>query len=514
MTNPYNLTSFYGAPFVGDVPNGAPSWAPGTTPLAISKNYSANRMNGNPTCYDEELWQSRFFYRFDPTASTVINRMAELSAGTLKNKKNDCTDEEFYYFNALVDRIWKLLSACAVEYLVSGMAIPDYATTRIMGNKLDPRLSRKRYLVPDSMWVRNPENIILRRVPFGAERRVYLKIPSEESSFIINKGVYSDGTEDKELYDMLVKDFPEYVAAINLGKTQIPLDHVQPILRKPLPNADYPQPFLVPALAAMKHKLRIKEMDHSIATKALEAILHVKAGSDEFPITEEDTILDDLKNQMQARSWNAADQLIYKFYTDHTVEMKYIYPDLEALLTPSKYDAVDGDIFMAMGFSRVLLVGESAKSNAGAGPQIILGPLSMLEEMRTRLLEWVTWLYAQLADLNNFIHIPDPFFEPLVSTDTTTLVGNAAQAVKLGAISRDTYAKLYGTDFETEHRQIQLEADAIEEATPDIPPVLPGQEQLQTPGLQQQKQNQELEFQKKQQEQTPAPVNTPPAAEK
>lgn len=459
VTNPYNLSSFYGQPFVGDVPWGP---VPGTAPIATSKYGNIyGRLNNNPVTYPEELFQCRFFYRFDPTASTVINRMSELSAGIVRNRKDDCTDEEFAYFESLSDRITQLLSACSLEYLISGMAVPDYGTTRIMGNRLDASLGRKRYIVPDHMWVRNPENIVLRRVPFGPERRVYLRIPPEEASFINNEGVYSDGTEDKELYTTLVREFPEYVAAIRAGKSEILLDHVRPILRKIMPNCDYPQPFLVPALAAMKHKLRIKEMDHSIATKALEAILHIKAGSDEFPVTEEDTVLDDLRTQMAARSYNAADQLLYKLYTDHTVKIEYIYPELQALLTPQKYEAVDADIFMAMGFSRVLLVGESAKSNAGAGPQIILGPLSMLEELRTRLLYWVKSLYKDLAELNNFTHFPAPFFDPLVASDITTLISNAHTALESGVISKNTYANLYGTNFENEQRQIRHEVEAV-----------------------------------------------------
>lgn len=463
MSNPYNLTNFYGQPFVGDVP-----WAaPGTAPIATSKmNWSAyGRLSTNPSCYEEELFQSRFFYRFDPTASTVLNRMAELSAGKVKNRRDECSDEEFYYFEALSDKLTALFSLCALEYLISGMAIPDYGTTRVMGNKLNTSLGRKRYTVPDKMWARNPENIVLKRVPFGADRRVYLRIPPEEAAFIRNKGEYPDGTQDKDLYEMLKKEFPEYVKAITVDNLSIiPLPNIRPILRKIMPNSDYPQPFLVPALAAMKHKLRIKEMDHSIATKAVEAILHIKAGSDEFPVTDEDTILDDLKTQMQARSYNAADQLFYKLYTDHTIELKYVYPELEALLTPAKYEAVDSDIFMAMGFSRVLLVGESAKSNAGAGPQIILGPLSMLQEIRDRLLEWTRMLYKELADENNFTHVPTPFFDPLVASDMTTLVSNAATALKSGVISKNTYAALYGSDFESEQRQIEFEVKMVAES--------------------------------------------------
>lgn len=454
VANPYTLTSFG----VGNVP-----FTPGTMPINVNLNNIGfySRIVLAPTTYYEELFQSKYFYKFDPTCSTVINRMAELAADKVRNKRAFCSDEEFNFFEGLAPKLTDLIQSIALDYLISGMAIPDYATVRVMGNKLHPSLGRKRYVVPDKLWTRNTENIILKRVPFGPDRTVYLKIPPEESSFILNGGKYNDGTENIELYNQLVRDFPDYVRAIREGKNQILLPRVRPILRKPQSSADFPQPFLVPALSALKHKMRIKEMDHSLASKALEAIMHIKAGNDDFPVTDEDETLGLLRDQMQSRSYNAADQLMYKLYTDHTVEIEFIIPPLDALLSSSKYDAVDMDIFMAMGFSRMLLVGESAKSNSGAGPQIILGPLAMLEEMRIKILEWVKALYEELADANNLTNVPEPFFDSLVASDTSMLLSSAQAAFKSGVISKDLYAQLFGSDFETEHRQIEKEVETI-----------------------------------------------------
>jgi hypothetical protein len=454
VANPYTLTSFG----IGNVP-----FTPGTMPINVNLNNVGfySRIVLAPTTYYEELFQSKYFYKFDPTCSTVINRMAELASDKVRNKRGFCSDEEFNFFEGIAPRLTNLIQAISMDYLISGMAIPDYATTRVMGNKLHPSLGRKRYTIPDKLWVRNTENIILKRVPFGPERSVYLKIPPEESAFILNGGKYNDGTENVELYNQLVRDFPEYVAAIRAGKNQILLPKSRPILRKPQASCDFPQPFLVPALAALKHKMRIKEMDHSLASKALEAIMHIKAGSDEFPVTEDDDTLALLRDQMQARTYNAADQLMYKLYTDHTVEINFVIPPLDALLSSAKYEAADMDIFMAMGFSRMLLVGESAKSNSGAGPQIILGPLAMLEEIRVKILEWVKDLYDELAEVNNLTNVPEPFFDSLVASDTSMLLSSAAGAFKSGVISKDLYAQLFGSDFETEHRQIEREVETI-----------------------------------------------------
>lgn len=422
-----------------------------------SYNMYGGRLSSTPTNYQEELYQCRFFYRQDPTASTVLNRMAELSAGDIVNTRGSCTDEELQYFDSVAEIIEPIIKTAALQYLIAGMAIPDYATTKIMGSRLNPKLGRKRYVIPDRLWCRNPENIKLKRSPFGADRIVYLRIPPDEMSFITNKGVFPDGTEDKELYAKLVSEFPDYVAAILAGKSYIPLPNVRPIYRKLQPDADYPQPFLVPALSALKHKLKIKEMDHSIATRAIEAIQLVKAGNDEFPVTEDDTTLEDLRNQMLAKSNDALKQLVYSLYTDHTIDISWVYPPMEALLSPNKYESIDADIYMAMGFSRMLLVGEQSKSNSGAGPSVILGPMAMLEELRCSILDWVDGLYEEMADLNGFTNIPDPEFEPLTNADSVTLVANAAQAYKNGIISKDLYARLFGSNFEQQNQQIEFE---------------------------------------------------------
>lgn len=425
-----------------------------------------------PMNYKQELLQCRYFYKRDPFASTVINRMSEMTAGKLQNRKNYCTDEEFHYFNAVAEKLEQVIRDAALEYFISGMAIPDFIGTRVMGKKLHPKLGRTRYTIPDPVWIRNTDNIELKRRPIGSERLVYLKVPDAERTFIMQDGVWPDGTEDKDLFDSMKRQFPDYVRKVKEGMTSIPMPQLNAILRKPLPNADYPQPFLTPSLDALKHKLKIKEMDYTIASRAIEAILLIKSGSDEFPVVEGDGDFDALKAQMDAQSSIAGQQLVYKLYVNHTVDMKWIYPELDVLLSADKYLAVDADIFMGMGFSRVLLIGETLRSNASTGDTVILGPLATLQEARGTLLMWVKKLYRDLADLNGFDNIPEPFFSPLTASDSKTLLQYASTALKDGAISLNTYAQLFGTDFNMEQIQRDIEASEVV-ALPSIEPKPP-----------------------------------------
>lgn len=473
VTNPLGPT-FYNRGYTNKYIDGDINY-PNYNPLGAPYNLLAP-----PTNYEQELRQSRFFYKYDPFASTVINRMAEMIAGKLKHRRGFCTDEEYFYFVGLADRFTQLIQQMALEYLIAGMAVPDYLTKREMGRKIHPELGRTRYVIPDQLWLRNSDNIILKRQPASNERRVYLKIPQEERDFIINKGEYPDGTKDEELYRQIVRQFPEYVKLIEEGRTTIPLPDAHPILRKPTPNCDYPQPFLVPALSSLKHKMRIKEMDYTMATRAIEAIRLVKAGSDEYPVTEDDPTLMELRDQMIAKSNNANLELIYTLYANHTVTIEWVYPPFDTLLSTDKYLAVDADIFMAMGFSRVLLTGESLRSNSsGTGDITILGPLATLTEARSVILEWIRKIYRELADVNGFINIPDPNFDPLTVNDAQVLIQYAATALKDQVISRNTYAQLFNTDFETEQQQRTYENEAVSQDTVTIDHEVMRQETMQ-----------------------------------
>ena len=445
--NPYSLRVIAPKyPFIGDVNSQSDG---------VLRAWS---LYNTPTSYADEIDQCRFFYRNNPTASTVIDRMAELASGAIRLRKGKCSDKELAYFKNVVALLSKFMRDASSEYLITGMVVPAFTTQRSMGNKYDPLLGRTRYVFPQNIWARNPKNIVLKRSPIGNERRVFMRVPQDEVYFLQNNGKYADGTEDVALYQTMLRDYPQYVADVKANKTEFLLERTKPIFRKLSPDTVYPQPFLISALAALKHKMRIQEMDHTIATRAIEAIMHVKAGNDEYPVVEGDPNLTSIKNQLKARSNDATQQLLYKLFTNHTVTIDWIYPPLDALLSTTKYDAVDADIFMAMGFSRVLLVGENNKSNAGSGITSILGPLAMLNEMRASILDWIVWFFEVLADLNGFANIPTAYFAKLMLSDDDQLLSAAKDAFDRSVISRNTYAQMFGTDFDTEQEQSTYES--------------------------------------------------------
>jgi len=417
--------------------------------------------NAKKRSYHDTIKIIRWFYENDPIAGTVINRMADMSITTLRNRRktkrneSEVEDDVQAFFDALVEQLRPFIKLVALEFLVHGLAIPDYTTIKKRGDLISEKLGRKRYTTIDQIWVRNPEHIVLKRRPTGMERQVFLKVPNDEIAFIQNEGVRPDGTQDKEAYQYLVDNFPAYVSAVKNGQTLFPLDTARPILRKETSYNEYPTPYLQNALSALQHKAYLKSMDRSIAARAIEAIRQVKVGDKDFPADQGDI---DATEAMVTQNSSTGER-IFNLFTNHTVEIVWIFPPLDALLNEAKYAEPNSDIFLGLGFPRILTVGETAKSNAADNKIASIGPKASLDDLRDAIIEWLKKLYAELAEINDFKRVPDPYFSPISTTDVTALVQFAIQAQAAGAISKDTVAQLYGSDYETEAGQIETEQE-------------------------------------------------------
>jgi hypothetical protein len=197
-------------------------------------------------------------------------------------------------------------------------------------------------------------------------------------------------------------------------------------------------------------------MDKSIASRAIEAIRHIKVGDKDFPATEPDITA--VRSAVEMNS--SSGERIFNLFTNHTVTIEWVIPALEALISEEKYAEPNADIFLALGFPRILTTGETLRSNSSDSKIASLGPKATLEDIRESIIDWIVLLYQELADKNNFSRIPEPYFAPIATSDYTALVQFAVDAMTSGAISKDTIAQLYGSDFETESDQITTEQES------------------------------------------------------
>lgn len=403
--------------------------------------------------YINEISLCRHFYKNDAIANAVVNRIIDISISSIYHRKENCTEEEMTFFNAILNSILEILPQISLSFLVDGMAIVDIIPKRVVGSTIHQKLGKRRIYFPKTFILRNSAHIILKADPMSAERIIFFEIPPEEVYFIEHKGMYYDGTKNESLYILLEQQFPEYVKMVQNGVRIFRLDQAFPIFRKLMPFDEWPQPYLSAAIPHIAHKARIKEMDYNLATRALEAVRLVKAGNDQYPVTEDDNTLEQIASQLQSRPGAN----VYNLFANHTVQIEWVYPPLETLLSKDKYESPNDDIFLALGFSRSLLIGEAIRSNTSASSITSLGPISIIQNLRDSIIKWLKDIYTTFKESNNFKNYPNPYFKPIRTADLINLLAFVLKAVDTNILSKNTAASFFGAYFEEEQEQIRNE---------------------------------------------------------
>lgn len=420
--------------------------------------------------YHKTVEDIRYFYQNDPIAGTVINRICEIAVTNVKNRrkgkqnKAPIKDEIIAYYDVIASYLKVHLKQMALEYILHGMALPEYTTERKMGSRATEYLGRTRYHFPNKFWHRSVDNIELIKLPTGADRLIYLKIPPDEIRLVKEKG--GKDKDKQAFYQLLVDQFPEYVAAIEAGKTRFAITNIRPLYRKLTSYNVYPLPYLLNALDPMRHKSRLKDMDMSITSRIIEAVRQIKVGNDEYPADDED-----IKAEQQSFiAYASSGEKIFNYFTNHAVEIAWSYPPFEALLSEDKYREPNLEIFFALGFPRIWVTGETEKSNSADNSLASLGPLATINDVRDSLIEWVRGFYEELAELNGFDKVPEPYFTPINMADIANLIQYAKDFFDKGAISLDTISALYNSDYETELEQRRVEKEKEQELLEQFAP--------------------------------------------
>jgi len=286
---------------------------------------------------------------------------------------------------------------------------------------------------------------------------------------------------DKELYQEIAKLYPDFVAKVVAGEKKILLDNPLIVKSTILSDSQYPIPYLYPGLESFKHKRNLLRMDYSIAARVISAILHVTAGSDEFPLTEDQQdVLDDLETKFHWREGFSMDDIerVFTLFTNHTVELNWIFPDVEALLNDSKYNSVNKDIILALGFPRILITGETERSFTSDPEISTLSPTSTMETIRDDLLPIINHIYYEVKEKNNLVSpLPDIKFKPINLLGLRLFYEGVQKLYDTGNLSRKSFTESYGFDLsqELEYRKEEqqlLKDYELEDTTPA--PIVPG----------------------------------------
>lgn len=417
--------------------------------------------------YSEAIKSCRFFYRKDALASSVINKLVDISITGLVYSQGKTTDNVMRVYDSLKDELIDFAEDCALEYLLSGLIIPEMEFVEETKKQLVAR-GIKTYpslLLPDSLWIRNAESIVINSPLIGGKPSYFVKVPDEMAYFIKNKGKYPDGTEDKELYNEIVKLYPDFVRAILENVKAIPLENPMAFRRRALTDSPYPTPYLYAALESLKHKRNIRRMDYSIASRVISAIQLIRMGDKDFPLIEQDSAqLNEIRNQMRWRSSSNKDvERIFQLFANHTLDISWVFPPTEALLDDVKYRDVNSDIIYALGFPRILITGETERSGTSDSDLALLSPVKTMENLRAKILRIIKKVVEQVAEENNFKNSPEVRFEPLNLHAFSEFMEGLQHLYEAGNVSRTTHAQSLGYNFKDEALKRAEEKDLIEE---------------------------------------------------
>lgn len=431
----------------------------------------------------------KFFYRTEPVVSTVVNKLVEIGINDLVISKNKLSDNEFRVFTSLKPKLLDFAEQMAQEFMLSGLVVPEVGWAKNKDKEFIFSLGIKKYtslVLPDSLTLRNPSTIKIYTNWLGDKPSFFIKIPEEVIKFI-KTGKLENGKEDKELLQRLKTEFPEFVKLVNKGEKEAPLVNDNIIRRKYTADNPYPIPYIGPSLDALQHKRKMRRMDYTLIDKVISAILHVKVGDADFPITdseEDQKYLEDLRTQLRMRG--NSDQLmerIFQLITNHTVEMAWVFPDVETLLKEGKYDDINQEILFGLGFPRVMITGEAAKSGTSNSELATLSPVKTMDNFRRKIIEVIKDICVEVALKNNFKSAPVVEFAALNLHAFSEFMQALQQLYDASALSRTDLAKVLGYDFTDQLDKLEAENNELTaRGLPTVGPNPFGSPATNTPG--------------------------------
>jgi len=419
--------------------------------------------------YRNVVDESRFFYKRDPLASTTMNKIIDIGVTELVVDQGTLTDNEQRIVQAMLPALNEFMEVCALEYLVTGLVVPEYEFYTATKRDLE-RLRIKRYnslTLPSTLWVRDSATIKINSTFLTDKPSYYVEIPSDTVFFILNKGVYPDGTEDRELYRELATNYPEIVNAVKRNDYYIKIDDDRNIIRsRYLSNSPYPIPYMYPALEALKHKRNIRRMDYSIASRVISAIQLIKLGNDEYPVTEDDEdAFNEIRAQMRHRDSAGKDiERIFQLFTNHTTTIEWVFPDTKALLDDVKYKSVNQDIIYAFGFPRILITGETERTGTSDPSYAVLSPKSTMEKVRNKLIRVAENVILDTLEYNDIPRVPgDIRFKAINLHNFDEFTTALVELYNSGNLSRTSYAEALGYNLDEEFKQRKEDQELLEE---------------------------------------------------
>lgn len=200
-------------------------------------------------------------------------------------------------------------------------------------------------------------------------------------------------------------------------------------------------------------------MDYSLAARVIEAIQLFKLGDKDFPVTEDDeSQFDYIKQQMMWRNSNGRDvERVFQLFSNHTLNIEWIVPPVDALLNETKYKDVNQDIIFALGFPRILITGESERTGSSDPEFAMMSPLKTMDNFRDKIIAVLGRIVNEVAMRNNLKSSPIVRFTPINLQAFRDYISALKDLYDSGNLSRKSYADYLGYSWDDEIGQREVE---------------------------------------------------------
>ena len=413
--------------------------------------------------------------------------MVDLSINDIIVREKTARKSIKHVLGAIKSDLLVFLRNAALEYLLSGLVVPEISFDTYDKTQLH-ELGIKRFerlVLPSDMWIRDPATLVIKAPILGSRKSYLVEIPDKFRTFILNKGEYVDGTKDKELYKQLVRDMPEFVKAVRKGETILRLDNPLVLQYRTLAGETYPTPYLFSVLESLKHKRNLRRMDYSIAARIITAIMVVRLGDKDFPLTEDnEDQLEALKLEMRWRETQSSREMerIFQLFGNHTLDIEWVFPDVKPLLDDTKYKNINQDIAVGLGFPRILITGETERSFASDPEIATVSPVLTMNRMQDAITPIMRRIIDEIVAENNFGGSPEVMFAPINLMAVSSFVEGLQNLYDTGNLSREDYAKIFGFDIFEQLQKRQVENQVLDDLDLDEFAPVPHSNEPQKPG--------------------------------
>ncbi len=441
--------------------------APGLTGAAGSTLYNNpfdasfftkpyNYLSSSP---HEKIKMAMMAFNTDPLVGKIIELMKTFSK---EGFKNECSDPKIKaWFDKWCDDV-------DIELVIGWMFLEYYRSGNVVTvRKLAPYKERNDGFAPEYAYSS-------REQAQAAAKKMYSKksIPiaytvlNPLTVHVTNVNAYKDNLfvkvnesvdlkSENDSYSIMLNEMPKDFGEIAKKAGIIPLSekNTKRILRMRQPYEAYGSVMMERAFNAIYEKNKLRQMDMSMVNSAINQIIKVTVGNDEFPATPKQ-----IKNLAVAFQNAGKGQAIF---WNHTLQIDVIRPDT-TVLNNQKYERVNEDIRNAFGISEILTGGGSSKTNFATAYLSLKAFMANLTEGRDDILRWLISEYKDIAQAMGFSTYPTPSFNPLSLTDEIAEKQLIMQALDRGIISYATAQSRLGYDPKIERDRRKKEQPDIE----------------------------------------------------